>query len=176
MKSSYSKIVAAWDRLRIGYASAVGTLTRRSHRRSSASRRPKSSRPKSRATTPSACWIFSANSRGRTAIRAKRFSLSVSTHEVRVLDRGIEIGHHLRGLENIRPVHGALARLHADRTRVHEDEFLDSEVLHGPCDGAHIALVIGFDEDDAQLGHGSLDISVDDIPWHAGRPQDRVRW
>src|SRR2546426_1669515 len=71
-------IAAAWDRFRTGYCGVAGIVTRRSHRASSPSRSPKSSRPNKIATVPSTGATRSANSFGGTAIRRNLFSLAVA--------------------------------------------------------------------------------------------------
>jgi len=78
VNSSDRTIAAAWERFRIGYRGLAGIDTKRSHRASSPSRRPKSSRPNRTARVPSIARTRRANSDGVSAIRRNFFSFRVA--------------------------------------------------------------------------------------------------
>ena len=90
----------------------------------------------------------------REPLLALRHNPRRSDDEVHVPHRVIEGGDDVGFREHVGPVHRALERLVADRTRVDQDQLRDAEVLHRAGDRADVAFLLGGDEHDPRLEHG----------------------
>src|SRR5436309_601403 len=164
----------------MGYSDAAGIVINWSHRRSSSSRSPKSSRPKRRETRPSILATRDAKSRGVTEIRANRFSLSVSTPEVpatkSVSFSAASRSPTLRAASRISMPRIARWRASAPsrhgftRTRSLAPKFLIDRAT-----APTFPSFFGSTRTTRIVGTLRSIYCTTDIPWHAGRPQDRLR-
>src|SRR5947199_2640522 len=164
----------------MGYSGEAGIVITRSHRRNSSSRRPKSSRPTRRETRPSILASRDAKSRGVTEIRANRFSLSVSTPEVpatkSVSFNAASRSPTLRAASRISMPRIARRRASAPsrhgftRTKSSAPKFLIDRAT-----APTFPSFFGSTRTTRIVGTLRSIYCTTDIPWHAGRPQDRLR-
>ena len=112
----------------------------------------------------------------RESLLTLRVDAGCPDDEIRILQRRRQVGEDPRGFEDLDSMHRTLTGLDAQRAGVDENQVACVEVLHRARDGANVALVLRLDQDDPSPGpHIRSIYPTRDIPWHAGRPQDRLR-